>query len=342
MLTRKLLIGLSTLALLSGCASKITIPEHDQDPVAYQSSKEPLKIQYLGVGGERFQYGDEVILTGPMFSNPSFVMAGPFIPLSSDHKAVDKYMPESSTASMMLVGHAHYDHLIDVPYIMEKHAPKAHLYGSKTTINTVANFVPEERRTIVNEQMATREKAGEWFYNDSGKVRIMAVKSSHAPHFMGIKLMKGKYQNPLKKYPWHAFGWREGQTMAYVIDFLDDNKQPAYRVFYQDAASEEQNGVVPDLGDGKDFDVAIICPASFEQIKNYPESIIENTKAKHYILGHWEDFFGNDLSGKQKFVRNTSQKKFEQRLDAALPEGSHWTRPNLFQTYEFGPEGLIK
>jgi hypothetical protein len=129
--------------------------------------------------------------------------------------------------------------------------------------------------------------------------------------------------------------------MAYVIDFLNDEKQPVYRIFYQDAASAEQEGVVPDLNDDKGFDVAIICPASFEQIDNYPESIMKNTQAKTYLLGHWEDFFGNDLSGTQRFVRNTNQEKFEKRINAAL-NGSHWARPNLFQTLQFNSQGLIK
>lgn len=341
-MSKLLLLPVLTLSLsLLGCSSTIRMPEYDTPPSVSASAEKPLSIQYLGVGGQRLQYGDEVVLTGPMFSNPNFILAGPFIPLSSDHEAVDKYMPESSAASIMLVGHAHYDHLIDVPYIMEKYAPKSHLYGSKTTINTVANYVPAERMTAVDDDMATREKVGKWYYNDSGKVRIMAVKSSHAPHFMGIKLMQGKYEQPLKKLPWHAFAWREGQTMAYVIDFLNVEKQPVYRIFYQDAASAEQEGVVPDLNDGKGFDVAIICPASFEQIENYPESIMKNTQAKTYLLGHWEDFFGNDLSGTQRFVRNTSQDKFEKRINAAL-NGSHWVRPNLFQTLQFNSQGLIK
>src|SRR5690606_31048490 len=135
------------------------------------------------------------------------------------------------------------------------------------------------------------------------------------------------------------FKWKEGQTLAYVIDFLDNNQRPVYRLFYQDAANEEPNGIVPKLNDGKDFDIAIICAPSFSQVENYPESIVQSTLAKHYILGHWEDFFGNDLNGKQKFVRNTNQEAFIKRLNATLPEGSHWTLPQLFQTYSFNSQG---
>lgn len=337
------LITLFTLTtfLVTGCASSLKIAEHDSTPNNAVSETPTLNIQYLGVGGHRIEYGDAVLLTGPSFTNPSFMLTGPFMPLRSNHKKIDKFMPESSTAQIMLVGHAHYDHLLDVPYVMQKHAPQAHLYGSQTTVNSIISEIPASRMTAVNNAMANRDKPGKWFYSADGNIRIMAIKSSHAPHFMGIKLMKGVHKKPLKKLPWHSFGWKEGQTVAYLIDFLDANQLPIYRIFYQDSASAEQQGVVPDLADHKEIDVAIICPASFSQVKNYPESIVNNTQAKHYILGHWEDFFGNKQEKQQKFVRNTNAKKFIQRLEDVLPENSHWTRPELFSTYQFNSEGLI-
>lgn len=327
--------------LLAGCASSVKIAEHDSTPSNLTHEFPTLNIQYLGVGGHRIEYGGAVLLTGPSFTNPSFLRTGPFIPLHSDHEKIDKFMPESMTAQIMLVGHAHYDHLLDVPYVMQKHAPKAHLYGSETTVNSIVSEVPANRMTAVNNDMGNKDQAGKWFYSAEGNIRIMALQSSHAPHFMGIKLMQGTHKKPLKKLPWHSFGWKEGQTLAYLIDFLDTNQQPVYRIFYQDSASKEQQGVVPDLADNKEIDVAIICPASFNQVKNYPESIVNNTQAKHYILGHWEDFFGNKQHKPQKFVRNTNAKKFIQRLEASLPENSHWTRPGLFSTYQFNSEGLI-
>ena len=323
------------LLLLSGCASGLRIPTSDSPEIEAAGATNVLSIQYLGVGGHRLQLGDEVILTAPSFTNPAFLLTGPFMPLRSDHQRIDELMPPSASAQMLLVGHAHYDHLLDVPHVLLKHAPDAHLYGSQTTINTVSGVIPATRMTALDTSMGTREQPGQWHYSRSGRSRIMGLKSSHAPHFMGIKLMQGRYDEPQNKLPWHSFGWKEGQTLAYLIDFLDEQQQPVYRVFYQDSASAEMNGVVPELADGKAIDVAIICPASFAQVEQYPESIIRNTQATHFILGHWEDFFGNDPRGQQKFVRATDQEAFIERLTAALPAGSHWTLPQLFSTYHF-------
>src|SRR5690554_543563 len=330
-----LTVSMTGLLLLSGCASPLRIATGDQPDTDTGKNGTTLDIQYLGVGGHRLQVGDEIILTAPSFTNPNFLLTVPFMPLCSDPQRIDELMPESASAQMLLVGHAHYDHLLDVPHVLLKHAPEAHLYGSQTTINTVSGVIPAARMTALDTSMGSREQPGQWHYSRSGRSRIMGLKSSHAPHFMGIKLMQGRYDEPQKKLPWHSFGWKEGQTLAYLIDFLDEQQQPVYRVFYQDSASAETDGVVPELADGKDIDVAIICPASFAQVEQYPESIIHNTRARHFILGHWEDFFGNDPRGQQKFVRAADQEAFIERLSAALPEHSLWTLPQLFRTYHF-------
>lgn len=328
------------LILLSGCSSKLHIPTYADAPAtAPAAMQHPLSIQYLGVGGHLIKYDDVTLLTAPSFTNPHFMRVGPFMPISTDKERVDQYLPDVSDAEMILVGHAHYDHLMDVPYIMNQYATKADVYGSRTMANTLMPAVPAERIHVMNDLMGNISKPGEWVYSHSGRIRIMALESFHAPHFMGMKFMQGTYDEPQESLPWHAFGWKEGQTLAFLIDFLDQNKEPAYRIFYQDSASQEPLGLVPELDDQKDIDIAILCPASFSQVDNYPESIVKNTQAKHFILGHWEDFFANDLSGEQRFVRNTNQDEFIERLNTVLPAGSDWTLPALFSIQYFAPEG---
>ncbi|MCD8524171.1 MAG: hypothetical protein LRY72_18210 [Saccharospirillaceae bacterium] len=336
-----LLLLLTTLLILvSGCSSKLHIPAYNGEPAPLtEESQPPLSIQYLGVGGHLIRYGNTTLLTAPSFTNPHFMRVGPFMPISTDKERVDQYLPDVSAAEMILVGHAHYDHLMDVPYIMNRYATQADVYGSRTMANTLMPAVAAERIHVMNDLMGNVNKPGEWVYSRSGRIRIMALESFHAPHFMGIKFMQGTYKEPRESLPWHAFGWKEGQTLAFLIDFLDQNKQPAYRIFYQDSASQEPLGLVPELNDQKGIDVAILCPASFSQVDNYPESIVKNTQARHFILGHWEDFFANDLSGEQRFVRNTDQDEFIGRLKAVLPAGSDWTLPALFSIKYFAPEG---
>jgi hypothetical protein len=243
----------------------------------------------------------------------------------------------------MLVGHAHYDHLMDVPYVMLNKAKDAQIYGSDTMSHTIAPSIVKSRRHGLNDTMAVLKKPGSWHYNADNSIRFMAIKSTHAPHFLGINFMSGTYDKDLTSLPWHSFGWKEGQTLSFLIDFLDNQKNIVHRVYYQDAASQEPLGLIPELPseEQKRVDIAIITPASFNQVDNYPESIIENTQAKHFVLGHWEDFFDNQDQEEQRFVRAVNPTDFFNRFNAALPTDSTWAMPQLYSTQYFAPGGIL-
>ncbi len=302
-----------------------------------------LSIQYLGVGGHLFRFAGQAIMTAPSITNPHFMALGPFMPIKANHQLIDRFLPPVDDVESILVGHAHYDHLMDVPYIMQTKATNAHVYGSKTMMHTLAPSIKKARRHSLNETMAELDKPGSWHYNKSKNIRFMALKSTHAPHFMGINIMTGKYEEDLESLPWHAFGWKEGQPLAYLIDFLAEDNQILHRVFYQDSASQEPLGLIPKLAkeDQKRVDIAIITPASFSQVDNYPEGIMHNSQAKHFILGHWEDFFANQEKEEQQFVRAINSKEFFERFNKALPSDSNWTMPQLYHTQYFAPQGNL-
>lgn len=348
MIFKNALISLP-LVLLMACSSSIKNLTVYHEPNAKLIDKSfpenGLSIQYLGVGGHLFRFGDHALLTAPSITNPHFLALGPFMPISTDEELVDTLLPDVSDVETILVGHAHYDHLMDIPYIMQSKAKDAHIYGSVTMSHSIAPSIESSRRHSLNDSMAVLEKPGTWHYNNDRSIRFMAIKSTHAPHFMGINFMTGTYEEDLTELPWHAFAWKEGQTLSYLIDFLSqneqDNEQILHRVYYQDAASQEPLGLIPQLAesDKKRIDIAIITPASFTQVDNYPESIMASTQAKHFILGHWEDFFDNQDQKEQRFVRAISPDDFFVRFEAALPNDSSWTMPQLFHTQYFAPHG---
>jgi hypothetical protein len=332
-----------TLTACSSSTQNMKIYQSDDQVLVQKLPENGLSIQYLGVGGHLFRFEDSAIMTAPSITNPSFWILGPFIPISPDTDMIDNYLPDVSNVESILVGHAHYDHLMDVPYIMQNKAPKAHIYGSATMAHTIAPAIGKERRHPMNDSMAILDKPGSWHYNESRSIRFMAIKSTHAPHFMGFNIMTGSYQEDLEELPWHAFGWKEGQTLSYLIDFLGSQEEILHRVYYQDAASQEPLGLLPDLvaKDKKRVDIAIITPASFHQVDNYPESIMQDTRARHYILGHWEDFFANQEQQTQDFVRAVDPDEFFRRFQLGLKKDTSWAMPMIYQTQYFAPHGKL-
>ena len=341
-------ITFSALALtLIACSSSVKhLPVYqtpDSEQIKEIMPPDGLSIQYLGVGGHLFRFGEDALMTAPSITNPHFLALGPFMPISADTDLIDQYLPDVSDVESILVGHAHYDHLMDVPYVMQEKAKNSHVYGSKTMVHSIAPAIDKSRLHAMNDSMAILDSPGEWHYNKAKTIRFMAIKSTHAPHFMGINIMTGSYDEDLEDLPWHAFGWKEGQTLAYLIDFLGAQEEILHRVFYQDSASQEPLGLIPNLigKDRKQVDIAIITPASFNQVDNYPEGIMNDSKARHFILGHWEDFFGNQGDEETRFVRAISSDDFFDRFEAALPKSSNWTMPLLYTTQYFAPHGKI-
>ncbi len=255
--------------------------------------------------------GADSLLTAPFFSNPSIprVILAQFslAEFKSRPEQVDRFLgakdePDLAGVTAVLVGHAHYDHLMDLPYIKRRFLPRAKIYGSDTMKYTLAGDRGLNTEDVVSVESGAwaapvggePEQPAKWWYA-SPRLRFMALKSEHAPIFWGIKFFEGHYAAPLSDLPTRPSGWREGQTLAYLIDFLGvDGRTVDFRIHYQDTASNPPYGFAPLFSgspDQRDIDVAILCMPGFNQVKKYPEAIIARTKARAALLIHWEDFF---------------------------------------------------
>lgn len=248
---------------------------------------------YLGVGGWIIERGDVQILAAPLFTNPSFLRTG-ITSIRSDTALVSSHMApyDVSRARAILVGHAHYDHLMDVPQVARRHAPTARILGSETVRNTLGTWSGlMDRVDLLEEHAADQMNAGTWMDMGAG-LRVLPLRSKHAPHFEGLTLYQGTTDEPFTSEPRWATEWLDGPTFAFLIDFLDPDGSVAFRVYYQDAVVQYPLGFAPQaLMAERPVDVAIFVPATFDQVEWHPEAFVENLRPRWVLLGHWEDFF---------------------------------------------------
>jgi hypothetical protein len=293
----------------------------------------PLEIRYLGSGGQLIRRGSTAIMTAPFFSNPSLlrVAAGRISPnFARIDAAAEKIIDEGGRlddVQAILVGHAHYDHLMDVPHVWREYTPQAKIFGSVTAKHILRGFdVPSDRIETLNAVASSRWTPGRWI--TLGDVRFMAIESEHAPHAFGIKIMGGEIREDLSRPPRRASGYKEGQTLAFLIDFLDPDGSVAFRIHYQDSASNAPLGHPPTLhGDAaRRADVAILCAASFSQVKGYPEGILRAVDASYIVLGHWENFFISQEKPPRP-VALTDVEEFIARIEHVLPDSARWVLP---------------
>jgi len=299
--------------------------------------RETLSINYLGSGGYLLRRGEDVVLLGPFFSNPGVLTALSLLPIGPNTDAIEQWLPDVMTADAIIVGHAHYDHLLDVGWIAEHRAPQAMVYGSRTVAHLLAALPALENRvTIINSSYSAGESAGNskdkrepWIWIPETRVRFLPIKSEHAPHFAGIKLMTGQLHKNLDRLPARANGWVEGRTLAFLIEFLHPTEDRAlFSLHYQDAASNPPLGYPPpDLT----VDAALVCVASHREVSDYPGNLLQRVQPRHVVLGHWENFFApytQDLD-ELRGVPFSDPWDFIDQVEGyvATSQGSRWTLP---------------
>ena len=288
--------------------------------------REVVQVRFLGVGGFSLRRGEEVVLTAPLYSNPSLPELDRRRQLTPNVAWIEKFHPRTDGVKAILVGHAHYDHLMDVPYVWAK-TPEAMIYGNTSMKNILAGYapgagggdvprIPREKvmaldhagenivdyrmclqnqgpRELVRGRVDEEEMSGEWVYVPGSKIRIRALCSEHPPQILStIHLWPGCIHLPRFAPPDRSEDYQEGETLAYLIDFLaDDGKTPVFRIYYQDAPTNATIGEIPDeLKEEKAVDLALLCVGTFFAVEK-PTHIVENTDARYIILGHWENFF---------------------------------------------------
>lgn len=269
-------------------------------PIYYTNPQynDTLQVLYLGSAGYLFRLGENGILTAPFFSN--FSLMELTLSISPKTDVIDRIYPNipEGFVKAILVGHSHYDHLIDVPYIWTTYHKNTPIYGSLTTKNLLIsvkeNRVPEEFIHVIDDELDIYQyQIGKYINIVPDVIKVLPIESSHSNHLFGYKLFDGKLLEPRDNPPKFARDWVEGDTFAYLMEFKNGEK--SFTVYFQDAASSPPKGLFNDY-ENASIDLAVLCVGGFSEAENYPEYILEKLKPKKVILGHWEDFMASQFS----------------------------------------------
>jgi Beta-lactamase superfamily domain len=297
--------------LLSGCQRSLV----HSGPVALAAGDpragDAMYVQWLGVSSWIVSRGNDGVVVDPFFSRPSFpsvivslVFRGFLGNFGYDAERIRDVLPDlPENTRFVLLGHAHYDHLMDVPYYMLRQSRRNVTYvGSDTARNILLGFKPNQFDFLVPRDGEQTQK---------GRVRVTAFASDHAPHIFGLKFMAGDIRTPLDSPPAHVGQYVEGTTLIYFIDFLDENNRVSWRVFVNGAASSPEGAKV--LERHQSFlqehptNVAILCVPGWDKVDDYPNSMLRLVNPDHVVLSHYDDFAsayknGEDPKDGMRFV----------------------------------------
>lgn len=302
-------------------AAGAAAPEPDAAPPAVAL---PLEVESLGVQGFVLRHDDDVVLTAPLFSRGSLIDVSLGQPLPPDLAAIDEGVAGLGLEDVRAIvsGHAHYDHLMDVPRIMTEHAPDATLFANRTARHVLAALAPDRapgcsgpaaavpiaRERVValddpaasvvdyrgcpEQRPAGAPLEGTWVQVPGARIRVLALCAAHPAQIGIIHFGEGSIDTDQCEPPVSANEWLEGQTLSFLIDFLDDDAQPVFRVYYQDAPGSAPIGNPPaEVLADRPVDLALLTAGNYDAVRDHPGEVLAALAPRVAISGHWEDFF---------------------------------------------------
>ena len=339
-------------------------------PASCGDSRDVVSVTYLGISGILVEHGEHALLTAPSFSNPRFPARGPRAlqrlteavvtdeevlaamwvgsspAIVPDSAAIEKLLPPSANrASAILVGHGHYDHLLDVPYIATHRAKSAVIFGGPSIRHMLMGDKalrsnPRRVDTIPTEMAGDSTRDGRWYYSPDSAFRFMAIIADHAPTYTigrwRYKFGSGTVSTDMDRLPRLAAEWKLGEPYAFLIDVLSDSaRHPIFRIYFQDAPTEPPLGfpsaaVLADRG----VDLAILCAATSSNVRAAPDRLLQMLKPDAVMVTHWESFFRSQLLP-LSLSRATDLHKFTLSLRRSLPPRTGWIFPLPRQTIRF-------
>jgi hypothetical protein len=333
------IIALLLLALLAGCsahrAGQLRRQWLEKSPQTYAFSDKPtdsLTLSYIGCGGFLLQYGGDKLLIDPFFSNKSM----PHLltsPLRPDHLLMHRFFERElgttedrdGQIGAILVSHAHYDHLGDVPFLLRDylHNPFVTVYGSSSAVHLVRSFglpIPDTARQLqslepffkvhsTRAEVASDLPVSPFFYLPNGRIRFAAVPSQHVGHFtLGgprkLPFIGGKVNKTPEKPAYFGLKYKEGQNYNFIIDLLDTQGRCVFRLFSNaGAACNAGVGYPPkEMLADKGVDLLLVCGANYDVADSFPLPLIDHVQPNAVWVAHWENFF----TSQKKVRRKTS------------------------------------
>jgi L-ascorbate metabolism protein UlaG (beta-lactamase superfamily) len=245
-------------------------------------SPKPVTLTYLGTAGWEITDGTTVILVDPYFSRIPLLAdrsslgraesadrrpVDPNTVLLSDTAAVDAHVRR---ADFILLHHAHFDHILDAPYIARKTG--ATVLGHESSMNVLrgAGLPPSQLVTV---------RGGEDYA--FGEVSIRVIPSVHSPLFQK-HYYDGRTIPATVRPPFKLGDLAEGGSLAFLIRLGGHQILTFGSMNY---IEREIDGLRPDI-------VLVGAGESRAEIYDYAGRLMRLLGSPPVVLPtHWDNYF---------------------------------------------------
>jgi len=233
-----------------------------------------VRLTWLGVDGWEITFANKTILLDPWLSRtPGGLFSRPFdpqrflaTPLTLDEALIDRHIKK---ADLIVIGHGHYDHIADVPYIAKKTG--ATVIGTESHINMLRAYGLPEGKLVAC-------KGGEFMQFDGYAIEVFPSLHSLQPT---MKVPIPGHFASVPPVPRTIGDMPEGNALAYVLTVGD-----SFSLFLMSSANFIERAIA-----GLDPDVALLAPLSRKQVHDYTPRLLGALGYPKIILPtHWDNW----------------------------------------------------
>lgn len=265
-----------------------------------------LELTYLGTAGFILKNNHRTVVLDPYLSRIGVTEL--FRPLHTNTALLKKYIPH---ADDVLIGHAHYDHILDAPDLCKQTG--ARLIGSKATCMVGrAAGLPESqlKETEGREDIA----CGSW--------TVRGLPSIHGKAIFGRIPIPGDILSP-PVWPPKLLDLKHGLVLNWLVD------TGSLKIVHIDSAD-----FIPEELQGLKADVVCLCAIGRKYRPNYVKEVVALLQPKWIIPCHWDTMFTH-YENEPDYIPSVDLAGFIEEIKAAGVEpivmpmrGKQWFKVN--------------
>jgi L-ascorbate metabolism protein UlaG (beta-lactamase superfamily) len=237
-----------------------------------------VQVRWLGVAGFTLTSGETTIAHDPFLSRPGMLRT--FLRLYvPDETVLGRFVgpespaPELARAKLYLVGHSHYDHLGDVPWLAAH--TQGRVLGSETTAAIAQGYGLAPDETVV---------AGPGAVLEEGPFELRVFASAHAKVLLGRVPLEGQLSEP-PEAPIHANSFVLGDARGYLVH----ERASGIRIVLLSSAGVDPAALA---ALGAEFaPVDLLLPAALGREPDYAAQLVKTLRPRLVMPHHFDDFF---------------------------------------------------